>query len=150
MVSRLLYSRGVWSSHCGGLSFHSARALGHTSLTSCTCGLSSCGSQALGHRPNFVVRGLSCSMARGIFLDQGSNAYLLQWQVASLLLSRQSGEVQGHAVEHTLCYRWWMGLLYRNLMGVSGEGAERSWGQRCSCSRSRCPGSVYAHGRPLS
>ena len=38
-----------------------------------------------------VVAGhrLSCSEARGIFLDQESNLYLLQWQVDSLPLSHQ-------------------------------------------------------------
>ena len=34
-----------------------------------------------------VVHGLSCSEACGIFLDQGSNSYLLPWQADSLPLS---------------------------------------------------------------
>ena len=33
-----------------------------------------------------MAHGLSCSEARGIFLDQGLNLYLLHWQVASLPL----------------------------------------------------------------
>ena len=38
-----------------------------------------------------VVRGLSCSMAYGIFLDQGLNPCLLHWQADSLPLSHQGG-----------------------------------------------------------
>ena len=34
-----------------------------------------------------MVNSLSCSMAHGIFLDQGSNLCLLHWQVDSLPLS---------------------------------------------------------------
>ena len=33
-----------------------------------------------------VAHGLSCSLARGIFPDQGSNPYLLHWQADSLPL----------------------------------------------------------------
>ena len=36
-----------------------------------------------------VARGLSCSMACGIFPDQGLNPCLLQWQTDSLPLSHQ-------------------------------------------------------------
>ena len=36
-----------------------------------------------------MVHGLSCFAARGIFLDQGSNPYLLHWQVDSLSLNHQ-------------------------------------------------------------
>ena len=36
-----------------------------------------------------VVRGLSCSTACGIFLDQGSNPRLPHWQVDTLLLNHQ-------------------------------------------------------------
>ena len=35
------------------------------------------------------MHGLSCSVARGIFLDQGSNLCLLHWQADSLPLSHQ-------------------------------------------------------------
>ena len=34
-----------------------------------------------------VAHGLSCSAARGIFPDQGSNLHLLHWQADSLPLS---------------------------------------------------------------
>ena len=36
-----------------------------------------------------MAHGLSCSVARGIFPDQGSNWCLLNWQVDSLPLSHQ-------------------------------------------------------------
>ena len=35
-----------------------------------------------------VAHGLSCSLACGIFLDQGLNPCLLQWQAESLPLSK--------------------------------------------------------------
>ena len=38
-----------------------------------------------------VVHGLSCSVACGNFLDQGSNLCLLHWQADSLPLSHQGG-----------------------------------------------------------
>ena len=45
----------------------------------------SCGAQALGAQASVeAAHGLSCSEARGIFLDQGSNPCLLRWQVDSL------------------------------------------------------------------
>ena len=47
-----------------------------------TAGLKSTGSIAVAH-------GLSCSLACGIFLDQGLNLCLLRWQVDSLPLSHQ-------------------------------------------------------------
>ena len=37
------------------------------------------------------VHGLSCSIACGIFPDQGSNSCLLHWQADSLPLSHQEG-----------------------------------------------------------
>ena len=49
-----------------------------------------CGPRQLQHVGSVVTaHGLSCSIARGIFLDQGSNPYLLHWQVDSLPLSHQ-------------------------------------------------------------
>ena len=64
----LLSSCGAWASHCGGFSFCRAWTLGHK--------LSSCGA------------GVSCSLACGIFLDQGSNPCLMHWQVDYLPLSQ--------------------------------------------------------------
>ena len=39
-----------------------------------------------------VARGLCCSTARGIFLDQGSNPRLLHWQVDSLPLATKEAQ----------------------------------------------------------
>jgi len=50
-------------------------------------GFSSCGSWALEHRLNRLR--LSCSMACGIFLDQGWNPRLLHWQADSWSLSHR-------------------------------------------------------------
>ena len=60
------------ASHCGGSSGCGAQAVG-------TGGL-----QCLQHAGSVVVaHGLSCSAACGIFPDQGSNLFPLQWQVNS-------------------------------------------------------------------
>ena len=45
-----------------------------------------------------VAHGLSCSMACGIFADQGSNPCLLHWQVNSLPLSHHGSPAQ-HSIE---------------------------------------------------
>ena len=52
-------------------------------------GLNSCLVQALKHGFDICGVGLSCSAARGIFLEQGSNSCLLHWQVDSLPLKLQ-------------------------------------------------------------
>ena len=39
--------------------------------------------------PVAAAQGLSCSTARGLFLEQGLNLRLLHWEVDSLLLSHQ-------------------------------------------------------------
>ena len=70
LLQGLLSGCGAWASHCGDFSCCRARALG--------CGgFNSCSSQDLDHK-------LSCSLACGIFPDQGSNPCLLCWQVDSL------------------------------------------------------------------
>ena len=53
------------------------------------CGFSSCGSRASSTGSIFVAHGLICSVACGIFPDQGLNLCLLNWQVNSLLLIDQ-------------------------------------------------------------
>ena len=126
----LLYSCGVWSSHCGGLSFYSARAPGHTSLTSCSMWTQQLwfpGSRAQaqllwGIGSVIVVHGLSCSMARGIFLDQGSNPYLLQWQVDALLLSHQRIERCKVMLQSTL---YAMGGGWDCFIGISRASVRR-------------------------
>ena len=62
-------------------------------------GCSSCESQALEHRQNNCDAWASCSLACGIFPDQGSNLCLLHWQEDSFLLAppgkpRKVGEKQ--------------------------------------------------------
>ena len=53
-------------------------------------GFSCCGAQARGAQASaFVAHGLSCSVARGIFLDQGSNLCSLHWQGDSYPLDHQ-------------------------------------------------------------
>ena len=47
-----------------------------------------------------MVHGLSCSVAGGIFPDQGLNLCLLHWQSDSLLLSHL-----GMAASHSVSYQ---------------------------------------------
>ena len=62
-------------------------------------GSSSCSSRALGHTGSVVVaHGISCSTARGIFPDQGSNSHLLLRQADSLPLSHQGSPHHGFLV----------------------------------------------------
>ena len=74
--------RGVRSS-CSCFSCCGAQALGSQASVVSVCGLNSPGFWAL----NTCGTRLSCSSACGIFLDQGLNPCLLQWQADSLLLS---------------------------------------------------------------
>ena len=67
---------GAWASHCGGFSCCGARALGVWTSVVAAHGLYSASSVVVAH-------GLSCSMACGIFPDQGSNPCLLHWQADS-------------------------------------------------------------------
>ena len=48
-----------------------------------------------------MARGLSCSEACGIFLDQGSNPCLLLWQTDSLPLSHQGSPEGVHLIINT-------------------------------------------------
>ena len=76
---RLLSSCGVQASYCSGFSCCQVQTVGHT-------GFSSCGTwaQELWFPGSIAVaQGLGCSMACGIFPDQGSNLCLLHWQVDS-------------------------------------------------------------------
>ena len=57
------------------------RLLGAWVSVVAACGLRSCSSCALEHR-------LSCSVAFGIFADQGSNPCLLNWQADALPLRK--------------------------------------------------------------
>ena len=71
---RLLSSCCVWASHCSNFSY--------------------CGAQAPGCMGSVVVtNGLICSMACGIFPDQGLNPCPLHCQAESLLLNHQGSPV---------------------------------------------------------
>ena len=72
MASGVYSSMGAQASHCGGFSCCEARALGAQASVVAAPGLSTGASH-----------GLSCSVACGIFLDQGSNLCPLQGQVDS-------------------------------------------------------------------
>ena len=76
-------------SHRSGFSCSRAGALGaHASIVT-VCGPSRCSSWALGHRLSSRGSRLSCSLACGIFLDQGLNLCLLHWEVGSYPLYHQ-------------------------------------------------------------
>ena len=87
-----LFSCVAWTPHCGGFSCCRAQALVIVAYR-----LSSCGSWALERGLNSCGTQVSCSAARGIFPDQGSNPCLLHWQVNSLPLSHQGN------LEHPVC-----------------------------------------------
>ena len=71
---------------CTGLSPVSERGRGHFS---CGSWASHCGGFS------YSRHGLSCPKACGILLDQGSNSFLLHWQVDSLPLSHQGRPLPG-------------------------------------------------------
>ena len=84
-VSRASSCRGQ-APHCSGLPRCGAWALGWMGSAVAAPGLESPGSVTVAH-------GLSCSMACGIFLDQGSNPHFLHWPADSLPLSHQESSV---------------------------------------------------------
>ena len=73
-------------------------------LSSCGSGLQSTGSTVMAHR-------LSCSLACGIFLDQGSNLCLLHWQAHSLPLSHQ-GSTSFFLIFKLRFFQDWSHLIY--------------------------------------
>ena len=82
-------SCGVWASHCVAspvaeheLQAHGLQQLWHSGSVVVACRLQSTASVVVAH-------GLSCSMACGIFLDQGSNPCPLHWQADSQPLRHQ-------------------------------------------------------------
>ena len=78
----LLSGCGAQASNCSGLSFCRAWALGHMGFRSCSL-------QPLVHRLSSCGHGPRCSVAHGIFLDQGLNPGLPHWQTDSSPLSHQ-------------------------------------------------------------
>ena len=95
----LLSSCGAQASHCGVFSCCGAQTLG--------CAVfSSCGSWVLEHwLSSTCVHGLSCSVARGIFPDQGSNLCLLHWQVDSTA-TRKAPPFFGYSSVQSLSCVW--------------------------------------------
>ena len=88
------------ASHCGSFSCCRAWALSTRASVVVAHGLQSagsvvvaCGLQSAGSV--VVVHGLSCSVACGIFLDQGSNPCPLHWQVDSYPLRHQGSPPSG-------------------------------------------------------
>ena len=71
-------SCSLQASHCDGFSY-GAQALGTQASVTAACRLRSCRSRALESWFSSVVHGLSCSVASGILLDQGSNPCPLHW-----------------------------------------------------------------------
>ena len=67
------------------------------------CGFfSCCRTWALGLMGSIVAaHELSCSVACGIFLNQGSNPYLLHWQADSLPLSHQGSPLCAFLIKHS-------------------------------------------------
>ena len=84
LLHRLFSSCGMQASLCGGFS----------------C----CGALTL-HQLRVVAHGLHCSMACGIFPDQGSNSGLQHWQVDSLALSHQ-GSLFCFLAKDVILARW--------------------------------------------
>ena len=70
---------GAWASRCSGFSCCGALALGIRASVVVARGLHSTGSLV-------VVHGVSCSAARGIFPNQGSNPCPLHWQADSFFV----------------------------------------------------------------
>ena len=83
---RATLCRGAQASCCSGFSCRGARALGALSLVVAACGPWRVGTVAVAHR-------LSCSLACGIFPDQGSNPCPLCWEVGSYPLSHKGSPV---------------------------------------------------------
>ena len=78
----LLSSCGAGASQCRGFSFWVARALGLEGFRSCSL-------QALELGLVVMANGLICSLACGIFPDQGSNPCPQHWQADSQPLDHQ-------------------------------------------------------------
>ena len=78
-----------WASHCRAFSCWGARALGHAAAVFAARGFRSWGSWAQSTGSVAGVLRLSCSAAREILSDQGSNPRLPHLQANSPLLSHQ-------------------------------------------------------------
>ena len=99
--------------HCGGSSYCGALALGCVGSIVVAPGLQSTGSVVVAH-------GLSCSVARGIVLDQRSNPCLLYWQVESLPLSHQGSPLANISVHIFLSLFLSKHCFFLNFLFYSG------------------------------
>ena len=93
-IFKIIYLWLCWVSDAAWASLESQRGLRRAVASLVECGLWGLGSSAvaapgLQHIGLIVVCRLSCSEARGIFLDQGPNPSLLHWQAESLSLNHQ-------------------------------------------------------------
>ena len=84
-----LSSCGSWALGHRGSAVVALGLLGTRAQQLWLSGFSSCGSRALEHGSAVVVSRLSCSMACGVFPDQGLNPHTMYWQVDSLPLDNQ-------------------------------------------------------------
>ena len=69
-----------------------------------------------------VVHGLSCSEARGIFPDQGSNPCLLHWQLDSLPLSHQGSPSLSFKIPFSIQYIFIIDWLKHMEINQQGHG----------------------------
>ena len=81
-----------------GIQVHGLRSLQHRGSVVSAPRLQRTGSVAVAH-------GLSCSLACGIFLDQGSNLCLLHWQADSLPPSHHISVLICH-ISSAWCHMW--------------------------------------------
>ena len=88
-VRGLLSSCSAQASHPGGCSGFGTRALGREGSPSCGTRAQQLSAGPWSTSSVVTARGLRCSMACGIFLDQESNLHVLHWQVDSLPLNNQ-------------------------------------------------------------
>ena len=93
----LVSSYSVWASHCCGFPCCGAEALGWQALEVSASVVAALGLESTGLI--VVVHELSCSVACGIFSDQGLNPGLLHWQVDSLSLSHQRNLLDSCSLE---------------------------------------------------
>ena len=87
-----LSSCGAWAAYCSGFSCRGAWVVGRVGLV-VVCELQVVIPMLESTGSIVVACGVICSAACGVFPDQGSNPFLLQWQVDSLPLSHQGSPV---------------------------------------------------------
>ena len=88
--------------HCSRFSCCGAQALGSQASVVATHGFTSCRSGFQSTGSVFVLQGFSCSIACGIFPDQGLNPCPLHWQVDAYPLHHQGSPRQSLFKSHFL------------------------------------------------